>query len=73
MAEVSSCVSTVIEGQKVNKGDQLGYFQFGGSSHTIIFDKDMDIKFKSGIFEPDENGEPQKQLVNSFLCSFDDC
>ena len=25
MAEVSSCVSTVIEGQRVEKGDQLGY------------------------------------------------
>ena len=49
MAEVSSCVSTVIEGQKVNKGDQLGYFQFGGSSHAIIFDKDMDVKFNPSL------------------------
>lgn len=41
MAEVSSCQPTVIEGQRVKQGDQLGYFQFGGSSHAIIFDKNF--------------------------------
>jgi len=39
MTEVSSCQSTVIEGQRISQGDELGYFQFGGSSHAIIFDK----------------------------------
>ena len=71
MAEVSSCVSTVIEGQKVKKGDQLGYFQFGGSSHAIIFDKDMDLEFTDTLKNWDDKlNQPEKQLVNSELATF---
>lgn len=51
MAEVSSCQPTVIEGQRVKKGDQLGYFQFGGSSHAVIFDKDLRLTFNPEIFK----------------------
>jgi phosphatidylserine decarboxylase len=37
MAEVSSCVAKVKIGEKVLKGQQLGYFMFGGSSHAVVF------------------------------------
>ncbi len=37
MAEVSSCEITVYEGQRVKKGDQIGMFHFGGSTHCLIF------------------------------------
>ena len=37
MGEVSSCVVTVEQGQRVKKGDQIGYFQFGGSTHCLVF------------------------------------
>jgi phosphatidylserine decarboxylase len=37
MAEVSSCVVTVSDGQRVSKGEQLGYFQYGGSTHCLLF------------------------------------
>ncbi len=37
MAEVSTCDMTVFEGQHVKKGDQLGMFHFGGSTHCLIF------------------------------------
>jgi phosphatidylserine decarboxylase len=37
MAEVSTCDITVAVGQHVNKGDQLGMFHFGGSTHCLIF------------------------------------
>lgn len=70
MAEVSSCISTVIEGQEVNAGDQLGYFQFGGSSHCVIFDKAMDVTIPPEYFVPDKFGNPVKQLVNSKLASY---
>lgn len=38
MAEVSSCVVDVVVGQEVRKGDELGYFQFGGSTYCLIFE-----------------------------------
>lgn len=37
MAEVSSCQITVKEGDRVKKGDEIGYFQFGGSTHCLLF------------------------------------
>ncbi|CAG7929754.1 unnamed protein product [Penicillium olsonii] len=49
MAEVSTCEITVKEGQRVQKGDQIGMFHFGGSTHCLVFRKGVDI---SGFPEP---------------------
>jgi phosphatidylserine decarboxylase len=45
MAEVSTCQTTVYEGQRVRKGDQLGMFHFGGSSHCLIFRPGVNLEF----------------------------
>ncbi|KAI0403368.1 Phophatidylserine decarboxylase-domain-containing protein [Xylaria palmicola] len=37
MDEVSTCEITVQQGQHVAKGEQLGMFHFGGSSHCLLF------------------------------------
>ncbi len=37
MAEVSSCEITVKQGDPIEKGDQLGMFHFGGSTHCLVF------------------------------------
>lgn len=37
MAEVSSCQIVALPGQHVAKGDELGYFQYGGSTWCAIF------------------------------------
>ncbi|KAL8812642.1 MAG: hypothetical protein Q9200_000870 [Gallowayella weberi] len=37
MNEVSTCEVTVRERQRVAKGDELGMFHYGGSTHCIIF------------------------------------
>jgi phosphatidylserine decarboxylase len=37
MAEVSTCDATVCVGQKVKKGEQIGMFHFGGSTHCLFF------------------------------------
>ena len=41
MDEVSTCDITVKEGQHVKKGEQTGMFHFGGSSHCLIFRKEV--------------------------------
>jgi len=37
MAEISSCVIERNIGDCVDKGDELGYFQYGGSTYCVIF------------------------------------
>ncbi len=43
MDEVSTCEITVKEGQHVKKGDELGMFHFGGSSHCLLFREEVKI------------------------------
>jgi phosphatidylserine decarboxylase len=45
MAEVSTCQVTVHEGQHVMKGDQIGMFHFGGSTHCLIFRPGVALEF----------------------------
>jgi phosphatidylserine decarboxylase len=45
MAEVSSCQVTVKVGERVEKGQQLGMFHFGGSTHCLIFRPGVSLRF----------------------------
>jgi phosphatidylserine decarboxylase len=45
MTEISSCQITVYEGQYIKKGDQLGMFHFGGSTHCLIFGPQVKLDF----------------------------
>ncbi|KAF5390419.1 hypothetical protein D9757_005306 [Collybiopsis confluens] len=47
MAEVSTNEITVYEGQQVKKGDQLGMFHFGGSTHCLIFRPGVPVVFEA--------------------------
>ena len=52
MVEVSTCDITVKEGDRVEKGDQLGMFHFGGSTHCLLFCKGVNL---TGFPEPGRN------------------
>ncbi|CAG8569067.1 5072_t:CDS:1, partial [Dentiscutata heterogama] len=45
MAEVSSCEVFVKEGQLVKKGEPLGTFHFGGSSHCLVFGPNVKLNW----------------------------
>jgi phosphatidylserine decarboxylase len=45
MAEVSTCQITVYDGQHVRKGDQIGMFHYGGSTHCLIFRPGVNLEF----------------------------
>ncbi|MCA8994517.1 MAG: phosphatidylserine decarboxylase family protein [Planctomycetaceae bacterium] len=45
MAEVSSCEITVSEGERIEKGQELGMFHFGGSTHCLIFRPEVQLEF----------------------------
>jgi len=44
---VGTIVTTVDEGAEVKRGDELGYFAFGGSTIVLLFEK--------GVLEWDED------------------
>ncbi|KAK0749971.1 Phophatidylserine decarboxylase-domain-containing protein [Schizothecium vesticola] len=44
MDEVSTCEITVKEGQRVEKGDEMGMFHFGGSSHCLLFREEVKVR-----------------------------
>jgi phosphatidylserine decarboxylase len=68
MSEVSSCVVTVQENSKVRKGDQIGYFQFGGSTHCVVFKKAVISLFAAQAIPQGVNGANSTIVkVNSFL------
>jgi phosphatidylserine decarboxylase len=45
MAEVSTCELSVYQGQRVQKGGQLGMFHFGGSTHCLLFRPGVNLEF----------------------------
>ena len=44
-AEVSTCEIIVREGEQVEKGQQLGMFHFGGSTHCLLFRPGVELTF----------------------------
>ncbi|KAK5114385.1 hypothetical protein LTR85_010207 [Meristemomyces frigidus] len=45
MVEVSSCESTVGEGQHVDAGEEVGMFHYGGSSYCLLFESGKKVEF----------------------------
>ncbi|KAL1852528.1 hypothetical protein Daus18300_012126 [Diaporthe australafricana] len=65
MAEVSSCEFTVKAGQDIRKGQELGMFHFGGSSHCMVFRPGVDVKFVHP--EPWDMNQEQNFAVRNAL------
>ena len=52
---VGSILQTYSPNIKVNKGDEKGYFKFGGSTTILFFEKDC-VKIDSDILEQSNFG-----------------
>jgi phosphatidylserine decarboxylase len=48
MAEVSSCEVVVQVGQHIKKGQTMGQFHFGGSTHCLLFEKGVELTWQLG-------------------------
>ncbi|KAL1581980.1 hypothetical protein WHR41_09437 [Cladosporium halotolerans] len=44
MAEDSTCEITVGQGQRIGKGQEMGMFHFGGSTHCLLFRDGVDVR-----------------------------
>ncbi|PYH44310.1 phosphatidylserine decarboxylase family protein [Aspergillus saccharolyticus JOP 1030-1] len=51
MADVSSCVATVREGERVVKGQEIGSFHYGGSSFCLLFEPGVKLRFEAFVGE----------------------
>ncbi|CAB4033429.1 phosphatidylserine decarboxylase family, partial [Paramuricea clavata] len=73
MSEISSCLIEVKEGQTVKKGDQLGKFQYGGSTYCLLFQKGVKVKFADESLPADSTNWSlyHKQLVRSKIATIE--
>ncbi|KTR49988.1 hypothetical protein NS359_13935 [Curtobacterium oceanosedimentum] len=71
MSDVSSCVigEGVEAGARVGKGDELGYFQFGGSAVCVLFGPDVVESFSLGALPQAPEEEPSVLPVRSLLAT----
>jgi phosphatidylserine decarboxylase len=71
MVEVSSCLIApeITPGHHVAKGDELGHFQFGGSTHCLIFRPGAIADFSLGALPQPENPKAPLVLVRSKLAT----
>jgi phosphatidylserine decarboxylase len=69
MVEVSSCVidSKVTPGYHVRKGEELGYFQYGGSTHCLVFRPGAIAEFALAAIPQRHDPEAPLVLVRSRL------
>ncbi|GAC1650563.1 MAG: phosphatidylserine decarboxylase family protein [Mycobacterium sp.] len=71
MSEVSSCniLPTMTPGHRVAKGEELGYFQFGGSTHCLIFRPGVIADFTLTAIPQPHAPHPQLVQVRSKLAT----
>lgn len=71
MVEVSSCVigPSIVPGARVAKGDELGYFQFGGSTHCLVFGPGVITEFSLAALPEPDNAKAPLVLVRSKIAT----
>ncbi|AZR35228.1 phosphatidylserine decarboxylase [Xanthomonas vasicola] len=61
ITEISSLTQTAANGQHVSKGDELGYFNYGGSTLCLVFENTVSLNF--GTLQPNQTIEVNAQLA----------
>jgi phosphatidylserine decarboxylase len=71
MSEVSSCIISpnIRPGNRIAKGDELGYFQFGGSTECLIFRPGVIADFSLAAVPQPQNPNPPLVRVRSKLAT----
>lgn len=71
MAEVSSCVipPDMKAGRRVKKGDELGFFQYGGSTYCLIFRPGAIAGFTVEAMPQPENPHPPLVLLGTRIAT----
>jgi phosphatidylserine decarboxylase len=69
--EVSSCIigPSITWGYHVAKGEELGYFQFGGSTHCLVFRPGVIADFALAAVPQSHDPDAPLMLINSKLAA----
>jgi len=68
MTEISSCVPSKAKGQKVKKGEHIGNFAYGGSSHAMVFQKSAELSFNKNLYgNKDGTKQGNTQKLSAYL------
>ena len=62
MGQVSSVVLTAEAGQTLHKGEEPGYFQFGGSDFVMVFERASNVQL---ISQPGVHGKQGSWIGNA--------
>ena len=75
MAEVSSCVihPAIRPGHRVKKGDEIGFFQFGGSTYCLIFRPSVIADFAVDALPQPDNPAPPLVLLGTRIATAAKC
>jgi phosphatidylserine decarboxylase len=71
MSEVSSCMidAQMTRGYHVGKGEELGFFQFGGSTHCLVFRPGAIAEFSLAAIPQPHDPNPPLVHVRSRLAT----
>jgi phosphatidylserine decarboxylase len=71
MGEVSSCVihREIRAGRRVKKGDEIGYFQFGGSTYCLVFRPGAIAEFAVEALPQPDNLAPPLVLMGTRIAT----
>ncbi len=71
MVEVSSCVirPEIRPGHRVQKGDEVGYFQYGGSTYCLIFRPGAIAGFTPAALPQSENPDPPLVVLGTQIAT----
>ncbi|GGF31855.1 phosphatidylserine decarboxylase family protein [Subtercola lobariae] len=71
MLEVSSCVigTDIASGHHIDKGEELGYFQFGGSTECLVFQPGAIKDFNLAAIPQNQPSQKKLVLVRSHLAT----
>jgi phosphatidylserine decarboxylase len=69
MSDVSSCTIVVEPGQHVTKGEEIGFFQFGGSTHCLLFEPGAIDSFALQAIPQPQRPAPPTVRVGSHLAT----
>lgn len=65
LTEVSTCEATVEVGGQVKRGDELGMFHFGGSTHCLVFQKGAEIQWDGVVTGTPGNPIKVRQAIGA--------